>query len=200
MFALSSSGKKKSDGFDSLHLFLTLPLTKARSGGLQPYCCRGTWTYFCMPQAQKAGNHKSCSCRCVAGTSEDPSSAKWQPAKPAPLHPFPARRQGELLSSTEMSQVAISKRYINHLQHLPPKGWQRRMRTEPGIALGAQGGDGAEQGDTTSTTVTAQTQQHILDRRNRQQSPFHQDHSLLSRCFALLLFLTSITLSSLFSH
>lgn len=99
-----------------------LPLAKARSGGLQPYYCRGTWTYFCMPQAQKAGNHKSCSCPCVAGTSEDPSGAKRQPAKPAPLHPFPACRQGELLSSAKMSQVTISKRYINHLQHLPPQG------------------------------------------------------------------------------
>lgn len=58
---------KKSDGFDSLCLFVMCPLAKDRSGGLRPCYCWGTWTYFCMPWAQKVGNHKNCSCHHVAG-------------------------------------------------------------------------------------------------------------------------------------
>lgn len=58
---------KKSDGFDSLHLFLMRSLAKDRSGGLRPRYCRGIWAYFCMPRAQKGGNHKSCSRHHVAG-------------------------------------------------------------------------------------------------------------------------------------
>lgn len=65
--------EKKSDGFDSLCLSLMCPLAKGRAGGLQPPYCRGTWTYFCTPRAQKAGKHKSCSCHRVAGRNAAPN-------------------------------------------------------------------------------------------------------------------------------
>lgn len=160
---------RNSDDFDSLHLFLRLPLAKDRSGGLWPRYCQGTRAYFCMPRAQKAGNHKNCSCHHVAGRNaarhfgrpikcKKAACESWScpqqltiPSLPTSLAPADSKAgKGESLSSGKMIKVTIRSRYMNRLQQPLPRGWQTNMTKELGIARGAQGSDGAEQGDAIS--------------------------------------------------